>query len=63
MAEDREQRAIVSTWVPVSTVRALRARAAEQDRSLSAEVRRAVNAHLAGPSRGWTYEADSGEKR
>ena len=41
-----EERTIISAWVPANTARDLRARAAREDRSLSAEIRRAITAHL-----------------
>ena len=41
-----EARGTVASWIPVSLVRELRTRAAEGDRTVSAEVRRALARHL-----------------
>ena len=41
-----EERVTVAAWIPASLARELRARAVEGDRTVSAEVRRAVIRHL-----------------
>jgi hypothetical protein len=41
-----ETRTAISAWVPTSLALELQARAAQADRTLSAELRRAVKAHL-----------------
>ncbi|MBA2240023.1 MAG: ribbon-helix-helix protein, CopG family [Solirubrobacterales bacterium] len=51
MATTIEQRTAVAAWIPASTAAELRARAAKEDRSLSAEIRRALNRYLAAPER------------
>jgi hypothetical protein len=38
---------VVSAWVPLGTARDLRALATREDRSVSRELRRAIDAHLA----------------
>lgn len=46
MATETEKRTTVGAWVPLSVADQLRARAVEGDRTVSAEVRRAVIRHL-----------------
>jgi len=43
---ETEQRTAITAWVPKSIATELQARAAAADRSISAEIRRAVKAHL-----------------
>jgi hypothetical protein len=43
---ETERRRIISAAVPISVARELRSRAAREDRSLSAELRRAIRLHL-----------------
>lgn len=48
---ETEARVTVASWIPVSVARELRARAIEGDRTVSAEVRRAVIRHLKSTER------------
>ena len=50
VATQTEERTALSTWVPISQALELQARAARADRSVSAELRRALNRYLtSGP--------------
>ena len=46
-----EERVAVASWVPLSVATELRTRAAEGDRTVSAEIRRALSRHLKNQER------------
>ncbi len=61
MATKTEERTTVGAWVPLFVARELRSRAAAADRSVSAEVRRALARHLktangSGPMADWEIQ-------
>ena len=60
MPEDQDHSTVVSSWVPPRTARALQAQAAQEDRSISAVVRRAIEAHLqaVAPSSLWASRSE-----